>query len=124
MFLDVPPSVFQLLGLPSHPGFQGISLFESQPNPDRSVYMIVQTPAAFQSAIVRSGVKLLFNEFDGRYFVYDLTADPGEKKNLASSRPDLVAEYGERLRFWRSEQLSYYADVPRQSREYPPVVKD
>ena len=29
-----------------------------------------------------------------------------------------------RLRFWRSEQLSYYADVPRQSREYPPVVKD
>ena len=31
MFLDVPPSVFDLLGLPPHPGFQGISLFEPQP---------------------------------------------------------------------------------------------
>ena len=52
--------------------------------------------------------------------------DPAEspKKNLASSRPDLVEELNGRLRFWRGEQLSYYADVPRHSREYPPVVKD
>jgi arylsulfatase A-like enzyme len=126
MFLDIPPSVFDLLGLPPHPSFQGISLFERQPDHNRSIYMIVQTPAAFQSAIVRSGFKLLFNEFDGRYFLYDLINDPGETpgRNLASSRPDLVRELDGRLRFWRGEQLSYYADVSRQSREYPPVVKD
>ena len=126
MFVDVPPSVFELLGLPSHPSFQGISLFDPQPNPDRSIYMIVQTPAAFQSAIVRSGFKLLFNELDGRFFLYDLVNDPAEspRKNLASSRPDLVESLNSRLRFWRGEQLSYYADVPRHSREYPPVVKD
>ena len=126
MFLDVPPSVFELLGLPAHPSFQGISLFEPRPDPNRSIYMIVQTPAAFQSAIVRSGFKLLFNEFDGRYFLYDLANDPAEspKKNLASSRPDLVDELNGRLRFWRGEQLSYYADVGRHTREYPPVVRD
>lgn len=126
MFIDIPPSIFELLGLPPHPSFQGISLFEPRPNPDRSLYMIVQTPAATQSAIVRSGFKLLFNELDGRYFLYDLVNDPAEspRKNLASSRPDLVEELNGRLRFWRGEQLSYYADVPRQSREYPPVVKD
>ena len=31
MFLDAPPSVLELLGLPPHPGFQGISLFELIP---------------------------------------------------------------------------------------------
>ncbi|HEY3044181.1 MAG TPA: sulfatase [Vicinamibacterales bacterium] len=124
MFLDVPPSLLQLLGLPAHPGFQGISLFEPQPNPDRSIYMIVQTPAAFQSAIVHSGMKLLYNEFDGRYFLYDQVNDPAEKHNLASSRPDLVQDLDRRLKLWRQEQLAYYADGPRQSGEYPPVVKD
>jgi hypothetical protein len=86
--------------------------------------MIVQTPAAFQSAIVHSGMKLLYNEFDGRYFLYDQVIDPAEKHNLASSRPDLVQDLDRRLKLWRQEQLAYYADVPRQSREYPPVVKD
>jgi arylsulfatase A-like enzyme len=124
MFLDMPPSVLQLLGLPPHPGFQGISLFEAQPDPDRSIYTIVQTPAAFQSAIVRSGFKLLFSEWDGRYYLWDQVNDPAEKRNLASSRPDLVQDLDRRLKLWRQEQLAYYADVPRQSREYPPVVKD
>jgi arylsulfatase A-like enzyme len=124
MFLDVPPSVLQLLGLPAHPGFQGISLFDPRPNPDRSLYTIVQTPAAFQSAIVRSGMKLLYNEFDGRYFLYDQVNDPQEKHNLASSRPELVQDLDRRLKLWRQEQLAYYADVPRQSREYPPVLED
>jgi arylsulfatase A-like enzyme len=124
MFLDVPPSVFHLLGLPPHPSFQGISLFDPEPNPDRSLFMIVQTPSAFQSAIVRSGFKLLHSEWDGRYFLWDQVNDPGETKNLVSSRPDLVEDLAARLRFWRAEQLSYYADVPRQSREYPPVIRD
>jgi arylsulfatase A-like enzyme len=124
MFLDVPPSIFDLLGLPPHPSFQGISVFDPQPDPDRSLFMIVQTPAAFQSAIVRSGFKLLHSEWEGRYFLYDQVNDPEERKNLASARPDLVNDLGERLRFWRAEQLSYYADVARHRREYPPVVRD
>jgi arylsulfatase A-like enzyme len=124
MFLDVPPSLLELLGLPPHPSFQGISLFDQQPDPNRSLYIIVQTPAAFQSAIVRSGFKLLHNELDGRYYLWDQVNDPGELKPLTGSRPDLVEDLAARLRFWRAEQLSYYADVPRQSREYPPVVRD
>jgi arylsulfatase A-like enzyme len=124
MLLDVPPSLFQLLGLPPHPSFQGIGLFDTEPDANRSLYMIVQTPAAFQSAIVRSGFKLLHNELDGRYYLWDQVNDPGERKPVTASRPDLVEDLSARLRFWRSEQLSYYADVPRQRREYPPVVKD
>lgn len=86
----------------------------------------MQTPAAFQSAIIRSGFKLLVSEWEGRYFLYDQVNDPAEspRHNLAASRPDLVQDLDRRLKLWRQEQLAYYADVPRQSREYPPVVKD
>jgi hypothetical protein len=47
-----------------------------------------------------------------------------EKHPLAASRPDLVQDLDRRLKLWRQEQLAYYADIPRQSREYAPVVKD
>jgi len=124
MFLDVPPSVSDLLGLPAHPNFQGISLFERRPNPGRSIYMIAQTPLAYQTAIVRSGYKLLLSERDGVRLLFDLTRDPGEKRNIAASRPDLVDELTGRLQVWREEQLRYYQDVARQAREYPPVLKD
>jgi arylsulfatase A-like enzyme len=124
MFLDVPPSLLQLLALPAHPGFQGISLFDPQPNPDRNVYSIVQTPSAFQSAIIRSGMKLLYNEFDGKFFLYDQVNDPAEKHNLAASRSDLVHDLNRRLELWRQEQLAYYADASRQRREYAPVIND
>jgi arylsulfatase A-like enzyme len=124
MFLDVPPSLLDVLGLPAHPGFQGISLFAPHPDPDRSLFTIVQTPAAFQSAIIRSGMKLLYNEFDGKYFLYDQVNDPGERHNLRDARPDLVQDLDRRLRLWRQEQLAYYADAERESHEYPPVFKN
>ena len=124
MFLDVPPSIFQLLGLPIHPSFQGISLFEPQVDPDRSIYMVVQTPLAFQSGIVRSGYKLLFRLVDRKYELYNLRQDPGELKNLVSSEIDLARDLTRRLRIWVEEQTRYYGDLPRQAREYPPIFKN
>ena len=124
MFLDVPPSVLDILGLPPHPSFQGTSLFQPQPDPNRSIYMMAQTPLAQQQAIVRSGHKLLFTEVDRRYLLFDLVNDPGEQNNITASRPDLVEALGIRLHRWRREQLDYYADVARHRREYPPVLPD
>jgi hypothetical protein len=86
--------------------------------------MVVHTPLAYGSGIVRSGFKLMFDQRYGSYFLYDLRADPGEKTNLASSRPDVTEELAGRLRVWREEQLRYYADVTRQTREYPPFFAD
>ena len=113
-----------MLGLPPHPSFQGISLFDPQPNPDRPVYMVVQTPLSYQTAIVRSGFKLIFDERQGYYLLYDLRRDPGETTNIASIRPDLVRTLGGRLRKWQEEQIGYYSDVYRHIKEYPPVLED
>jgi hypothetical protein len=88
------------------------------------MYMIVQTPAAYESAIVRGRYKLHHAEFEDSYVLNDLGADPGETMDVGRSRPEVMADLAARLRRWRQEQLAYYADVSRHSREYPPVIEE
>ena len=122
--VDILPSILDLLGLPSHPSCQGISLFHANPNPDRSIYMLAQTPLAHQYGIIRSRFKLIYDEERRQYSLYDLAADPTEKNDLAASRSTLVEELAMRLQTWRKLQIDYYADRSLYSREYPPIVAE
>lgn len=122
--LDIAPTVFDLLGLPPHPSFQGISLLPPTFNPDRSMYMVAQTPLAFQYAIVRSGYKLIYDEWQPRYLLFDQIKDPGETRDLAAGLPELVAPLARRLHAWQLAQIAYYDDPARHAREYPPVLAD
>jgi arylsulfatase A-like enzyme len=122
--VDVPPSVFELLGLPPHPSFQGISLFDTERHEDRSLYMVCQTPLAHQYAVVRSGFKLLYDERRNSYKLYDLVRDPAETTDLARMRPALAKKLTDRLHAWRRAQIDYYEDESRHGREYPPILAD
>jgi arylsulfatase A-like enzyme len=122
--LDIAPTVLDLLGLPSHPSFQGLSLFDPHPDPNRSIYMVAQTPITSQYAIVRSGLKLIYDQWQRQYFLYDLNSDPGEQKDLASAQPATLKELAERLFAWYMLQTEYYADKSLHSREYPPILAD
>src|ERR1700687_1895548 len=122
--VDIAPSVFDLLGLPAHPNFQGQSLFGAHADPNRSLYMVVQSPLARQYAIVRSPYKLIFDDTNGRHLLFDLSRDPQERSDLALARPDIVRSLADRLFTWREAQLSYYTDPVRCGREYPPVLDD
>ena len=119
MFLDIPPSLVDVLGLPPHPSFQGISLFAPESDPERPMFTIVQTPVADQSAIIRGRYKLILSETDQRSYLYDLRKE-GEYRNIRNENPALVAELLAVLRTWRDSQLAYYADPQRHRREYPP----
>ncbi|MBM3818636.1 MAG: sulfatase, partial [Acidimicrobiia bacterium] len=120
MFLDIPPSLVDVLGLPPHPSFQGVSLFAPDPDPDRPLFTMVQTPIADQVAVIRGRHKLILSETDQRTYLYDLR-DRGEYLNIRDARPELAAELLAILRRWRDGQLAYYADQARHSREYPPL---
>jgi arylsulfatase A-like enzyme len=122
--VDIAPAIVGLLGLPVHPSFQGIDLLTRPLDPKRSAYMVAQTPLAYQYGIVRSGYKLIYDERDRQYSLYDLVSDPGEKTNIASSRPELLNELAKRLQTWRTLQIEYYADKSLQAREYPPILAD
>lgn len=55
-------------------------------------------------SVVRMGRWKLHEYFeDGRLELYDLAADPGERENLAASRPAKAAELHEVLKQWRQD---------------------
>ncbi|MGH7853500.1 MAG: sulfatase family protein, partial [Candidatus Binatia bacterium] len=122
--VDVAPSVVGLLGLPNHPSFQGIDLFAAPADPKRSVYMVAQTPDAYQYGIVRSGFKLIYDERRREYLLFNLAADAEEENDLAAAQPALVKELANRLNAWRKLQIDYYSDRALHAREYPPILKD
>ena len=67
-------------------------------------------------------MKLIYDEWLGRYLLYNLADDPGEKKDLSREMPGVVEELANWLQNWRKMQLDYYGDVARQAKEYPPVL--
>jgi hypothetical protein len=73
---------------------------------------------------VRGPYKLIFDQPTGRYALYNVVKDPGERADLAESRPELLRELAERLDAWRAAQVGYYADPAQYTVSYPPVLDD
>ena len=122
--IDIPPTILDLLGLPSHPGLQGVSLIAKEPDPLRSRYLVAQTPLAHQYAVVRGRHKLLYDVRHDKVMLVDLESDPGEQQSLVHEDPALTAELLRRLGTWRRHQVDYYDDLSRHRRFYPPHLAD
>jgi arylsulfatase A-like enzyme len=118
--IDVPPTILDALGLPSHPSFQGRSLLEKRPLPQRSVYLLAQTPLAHQYGVVRGRHKLIYDYRAGTVRLFDLQADPGEITDLAKSLLEVAEDLLGRVLAWREHQLGYYADHSLMATSYPP----
>ena len=122
--IDIAPTVLDLLGLPPHPSFQGISLLAPDPDPDRALYMVVQSSMADQIAIVRGDHKLIHDYRRSGAALMNLRVDPGETVNLVDAEPALTRRLWRRLGTWEHLQLDYYADGEQHVRTYPPVLAD
>jgi len=122
--LDIAPGVFHLLGLPPHPSFQGVNPFAPSWRKDRTRFVMSDTPWITQLGVLRCGFKLIRDGETGGSVLYDLAVDPGERKDATETRPDECQDLKRRLSAWRRSQLEYYENPFRQSREYPPVLKE
>ena len=122
--VDVPPTLLSVLGLPAHPGFQGVDILNAPADPRRSTYLVVQTAITEQLGLVRGGYKLIADfDFD-RYYLYDLERDPGERRDLSELEPERVARMAGRLHAFQRAQLGYYANPAAQARHYAPLTSD
>lgn len=121
--VDIAPTILDIMGLPVHPSFQGRSLLEAKPDQDKSVYLIAQTTLAYESAIIRSGWKLVHEMLSRRYRLYDLKNDPMEKFNLVEGDPEVLQDLADRLHSWEKMQIDYYSTASFHTREYPPIPK-
>jgi aminopeptidase N len=99
--VDVAPTVLGRLGLPAPSGMMGRDLFSGDPGP---VYASDYDPdeSRWVRAIRRDGWKLLRSTYSWNLF--DLSADPGERSDLARVRPNEFLEAGRGL-------LEYGADA-------------
>lgn len=119
--LDLPPTILGAIGIAPHPSFQGIDLFESNPRPDRPRFMVAQTPTTHHFVVVRSGHKLVYDAQFRRYSLFDLSADPGERRDISEDSPARTRELRHLLAAWYEAQVEYYRDPARHLRFYPPV---
>jgi len=101
--IDVAPTVLDLLDLPAHIDMQGVSLVPAMNNP----LLTLDLPTMLESHFSQYHFKwapLRGLRTDQYKFIlaprpelYDLQDDPGELYNLATTRPDLVAEMDQLL---------------------------
>lgn len=112
--IDILPTLVDLIGLskPDGPPLDGVSLAArlrdpSMTMPDRRLVLHqqrVHTPVKWRASLVFTDRWRLVNKDE----LYDIQADPGQKKNIAADHPRIV----ERLRdeyekFWQSMQPVY-----------------
>ncbi|MFP8873834.1 MAG: sulfatase [Myxococcota bacterium] len=122
--IDIPPTILDLLGIPPHPAFQGVSLIEEDPDYGRARYIMAQAPLAHQYAIIQGRFKLLHDLKRDLTMLIDLRVDAAERDNVAAEYPAMTAVLRRRLDTWRKHQLNYYDDVREHSVNYPPVLAD
>lgn len=125
---DFYPSILAAVGLPARPhqhvdgvdltpvltgtgGLERDALFWHYPHYN-------QHPQSFPSGVIRQANWKLIEAYEtGELSLFDLTEDPGEKKNLARENPAKAAELLQSLRKW---QNAIGADPMRPNPEYRP----
>ncbi len=121
--IDLPPTILDLLHLPPHPSFQGISLLQPAPS-KRSIYLMAQSPLAHQYAVIQSDFKYLYDANRKTALLFNLPSDPGERQNYIKQYPDVASSLSARLNTWRKVQIGYYQNVSQHMKWYPPILED
>jgi choline-sulfatase len=107
--VDVAPTVLDLLGIPSDPGFEGVSLVSrlrdgSDPAPREGALFPphVAYSEALKEGLEKKAVtaypwKLIYELSSTEEMLFDRSQDPGETRNLAALRPEAAIALEELL---------------------------
>ncbi len=103
--VDIFPTLFASLGLEGPPNSDGRSLLplmrgQEEPEP-RPIFSETDYRLFVNHRMVREGPwKLILDLQDGQRQLFDLRADPGEKKDRSSEEPRVTYEMEQTLRAW------------------------
>jgi arylsulfatase A-like enzyme len=118
--VDVPPTVFEVLGVPqeSQPPMEGTSLLGNDPPATRPLYAEYMRPIRQKARFLAVNPVFDFTRFDrrlrsiqvgdlklitsdrGDVELFDLSDDPGENVNLSEERPEVVETLKGQLGRW------------------------
>ena len=113
-FADLLPTAADLAGIDSPAGIDGVSMVssllgQSRDAKDRMLYWEFYE-RGFQQAARWRDWKALRLKMNESLELYDLTKDPGEIRNIASERPDVVGKFESIFRKCRSESPYWPSD--------------
>lgn len=110
--MDFTPTLMELCGgpAPAEPGIEGVSIAgrlqggpAPAPRPFAFHFPHYTNQGSRPAGSLREGDwKLIENYEDGRLELYDLAADPGERRDLAAEQPARAREMRARLDAWRT----------------------
>jgi len=118
--IDLVPTALGLMGIAPHPAWQGVNvLADGYDDRVRPVFSVLQLTRC-QDAMIWGWTKYIADQDTREEWLFDLSADPDEKHNLADpSRPsELLQKVRRMLAEWHGYQVAYYADPARQQTHY------
>jgi arylsulfatase A-like enzyme len=121
--LDIGPTIAGVLGLPPHPSWQGENILaEDEKAADRPIYTVLQL-TRWQEAVYFRGMKYIYDLSECRDYLFDLSADPMERRDLTRREPALRNTMRKTLARWHQNQLLYYQGSPGEFSHYLAPVK-
>ena len=86
--LDIAPTILDTMGFKKLPHFKGRSLHDLSEKDNELIFQETYKPQAIRSkfALLQYPLHLVYTPDSGRYELYDLRNDPGEKDNIYKSR--------------------------------------
>lgn len=106
--LDIPPTIMGLLGLPIPCTMKGRNLL-ADAAPELAFFG--GRPPKAQLGLVDGPWKFVLEDRH-RTYLYDISSDPEQRLDLASQRPDLVAEFETRLRYFIAHTENLISNYP------------
>jgi arylsulfatase A-like enzyme len=114
--IDVMPSILDLLRVKDAGRRDGTSIF----SPSREKMAVVHTSWNDEYMGVRDGPwKYILRMKDSREELYDLSADPGERKDVATENPSIAERYRGVAGGMAAYLVAQYADMPRKKEVLP-----
>jgi len=115
--IDVMPTLLAAAGTAPEPAWQvdGVNLLEvwrgRQPPPRRTVFFEWREGGDMQLAAMRNEFKLIING-GNKPELYNLTADPGERRNIIAQHPKLAKQLQQELEEWLAGEKQVSLDSP------------
>ncbi len=106
--LDIPATLFDLLDIPPHPQFGGMSLLSLMDGSKKAEFqqrLVYPTGERRQwQAVVKD--RWFFHDNEGKYELIDLHTKPHQSGNVAEAHPEIVKELLEASQRFREEEVA------------------